>query len=163
MGNHYLLLYIIGGFIQYSAGISIAKSFGGINDYQLTISNGIISLLGGYPWEIITYHCDIIGSFIQYLVGISIAKSLLTVVISMVVSFNTWQGFHCKIITYCCDINSRFIQYLAGISITKSIFINSQFQNEIITYLCCINSSFIQYSPVISIVKSLLGTRGWHG
>jgi len=88
-----------------------------INNYELAISNRIISLPGGNPQEIITYHCDITSGFIQYLAGISIhgiigwnqwlsardfktkslvyrwdihVKSLLTLVVLMAVSFNTW-------------------------------------------------------------------------
>jgi hypothetical protein len=101
--------------------------------------NRIISLLNGYQWEIITYLCDINGGFIQYSAGISIAKSiimslrfqteslvyrggiygksLLTIVISAAVSFNTWRGFHSR--------NHR-----AG---PGSMIVGSRFQNRIIS------------------------------
>jgi hypothetical protein len=59
---------INGGFIQYSAGISIAKSI----IMSLQFQTESLAYRGGNLREIITYRCDISGGFIQYLTGISI-------------------------------------------------------------------------------------------
>ena len=112
--NHWWLPIKIIGLLQGSSPWNHYLSWG----YQWQF-HWIISLLGGYPWEIITYCCiSLVVSFntrqgfqlqnhlvesmiissrfqmesLVYWVDIH-GKSLLTIVISLVVSFNTWQGF----------------------------------------------------------------------
>jgi len=163
-GNHYLPVWY-----QWRFHSKLGGDFNReINNYELAISNRIISLPGGNLREIITYHCDISGGFIQYLTGISIrgiivwnqwlsapdfkteslvywmdinGKSLLTCVVSIAVSFNTRRGFQWR--NHCAE---------------SMIISSSDFKTE--SFIDIHRKSLL--TCVVSIAASFSSQHGFH-